>query len=88
MDETEENKRRQQRQEMFRRHKAWRDEVEKRREEDRVNRNMAKERQIQLAEEWQVGRNYNDDILRRIMMMCSRDDGDEDDDGDEEGRLR
>ena len=60
--------------------------MEKRREEDRVNRNMAKERQIQLAEEWQVGRNYDDDILTTVMerIMCSSDDGDEDD----EGRLR
>ena len=61
--------------------------MEKRREEDRVNRNMAKERQIQLAEEWQVGRNYDDDILTTVMerIMCSSDDGDKDDD---EGRLR
>ena len=57
LDETEENKRRQERQEVFRQHKARRDEVEKRREMDRLDRNMAKERQIQLAEEWQVGSN-------------------------------
>ena len=54
LDETEENRRRQQKQEIFRQHKQWRDEVEKRRDMDRQQRNMAKERQIQMAEEWQA----------------------------------
>ena len=54
LDETEENRRRQQKQEIFRQHKQWRDEVEKRRDMDRQQRNMAKEKQIQMAEEWQA----------------------------------
>lgn len=54
LDETEDNKRRQQKQEVFRRYKQWRDEVEKRRDADRQMRNIAKERQIQMAEEWQA----------------------------------
>ena len=54
LDEAEENRRRQQKQEIFRRHKQWRDEVEKRRDTDRQQRNIAKEKQIQMCEEWQV----------------------------------
>jgi hypothetical protein len=54
LDEEEENKRRQKKQEIFRQHKKWRDEVEKRRDMDRQARNIAKERQIQMAEEWQA----------------------------------
>ncbi|XP_028410021.1 androglobin-like isoform X2 [Dendronephthya gigantea] len=54
LDEAEENKRRQQKQEIFRQHKQWRDEVEKRRDMDRQQRNIAKEKQIQMCEEWQA----------------------------------
>ena len=54
LDEGEELKRQQVKQEIFRQHKQWRDEVEKRRDMDRQHRNIAKERQIQMAEEWQA----------------------------------
>lgn len=54
LDEEEEERRRLSRQEVFRNFKAKREEVEKRREQDRLERNMAKEKQLQEAEEMQV----------------------------------
>lgn len=54
LDEEEEERRRLSRQEVFRNFKARREEVEKRREQDRLERNMAKEKQLQEAEEMQV----------------------------------
>ncbi|XP_048577844.1 androglobin isoform X3 [Nematostella vectensis] len=54
MDETEEERRQLLRQEVFRAFKARRDEVEARREQDRLERNATKEKQLLTAEEIQA----------------------------------
>ena len=54
LDTEEEERRRFERQEVFRAFKAKREEVEKLREQDRLDRNAAKEKQLQNAEQLQV----------------------------------
>ncbi|KAK3749550.1 hypothetical protein QZH41_007283 [Actinostola sp. cb2023] len=54
LDEQEEERRQLLRQEVFRNYKATREDVEKRREQDRLDRNTTKEKQLQDAEDMQA----------------------------------
>ena len=54
LDDEEEQRRQLERQNVFRSFKAKREEIEKRREQDRLDRNITKEKQLQEAEEMQV----------------------------------
>ena len=58
LDEEEEKRRQPRRQEVFRAFKAQREEVEYRREQDRLDRNAQKEKQLLYAEELQVNEYY------------------------------
>ena len=76
LDAEEEGRRQKRRQEVFRAFREQREEVERLREQDRAERNAAKERQLQVAEELQVcndaAADDDDNVMRARMSEKER----------------